>query len=113
MKEVGLSENLKSVGLFNFNPNSDSLVDHQLMAQMVWHIIEGINIQKSHPRERRMETFYVPVDDVHFAFKRDSFTGLWYFGDDDELKNLIPCSPTEYAQAKKGSLPARLMRDRY
>lgn len=112
MKEVGLSENLKSVGLFNFNPNSDSLVDHQLMAQMVWHIIEGINIQKSHPRERRMETFYVPVDDVHFAFKRDSFTGLWYFGDDDELKNLIPCSPAEYAQAKKGSLPARLMRDR-
>lgn len=112
MKEVGLSENLKSVGIFNFNPHSDSLLNQQLLAQMVWHLIEGINIQRSHPKERRMETFYVPVDDVHFAFKRDSFSGLWYFGDDEDVEKLIPCSPAEYAQAKRGTLPARLMRDR-
>ncbi len=112
MKEVGLSENLKSVGIFNFNPHSDSLLNQQLLALMVWHLIEGINIQRSHPKERRMETFYVPVDEVHHAFQRDSFTGLWYFGDDEDVEKLIPCSPAEYAQAKRGTLPLRLMRDR-
>ncbi len=111
MKEIGLSENLKSVGIFNFNGNSDYFLNHQLLAQMIWYLIEGINIQKSHPKERHFETFWVLIDDEQYAFKRDNFSGLFYFGDDEKVENLIPCSRMEYDEAKKGNLDRRFLKN--
>ena len=111
MKEIGLSENLKSVGIFNFNANSEALLNHQLLAQIIWHLIEGINIQKSHPVERLYETFWVLIDDDQFAFKRDTFTDLWYFGEDEKVANLFPCSRFEYEEAKRGVLNPRLIKN--
>jgi len=111
MKEIGLSENLKSVGIFNFNGNSDHFLNHQLLAQMIWYLIEGINIQKSHPKERHFETFWVLIDDEQYAFKRDNFSGLFYFGDDEKVENLIPCSRMEYDEAKKGNLDRRFLKN--
>ncbi|WP_294225777.1 formimidoylglutamase [uncultured Chryseobacterium sp.] len=108
MKEIGLSENLKSVGIFNYNIYSESQLNHQLLAQMIWYLIEGINIQRSHPKERHYEVFYVLVDDRQYAFKRDTFSNLWYFGDDENIENCIPCSRKDFDEAKKGWLNARL-----
>lgn len=110
MKEIGLSENLKSVGIFNFNAHSETFLNHQLLAQMIWHLIEGMNIQKSHPAERQYEMFWVMIDDEQFAFKRDSFSGLWYFGEDENVQNLIPCSRLEYEDAKRGMLDRRFLK---
>ncbi|MBW8358953.1 MAG: formimidoylglutamase [Weeksellaceae bacterium] len=109
-KEIGLSENLKSVGIFNFDPSGEDLMNHQLLAQMIWHLIEGINIQKSHPAERPLETFWVLIGEEQFAFKRDSFSGLWYFGNGEDTEKLVPCSVKEYEEATKGVLPERLNR---
>lgn len=108
MKEAGLSENLKSVGIFNYDSESDSILNQQLLAQMLWYLIEGINIRDSHPKEKNLETFWVLIDDREFAFRRDTFTDLWYFGEDEDLQNCLPCSREEYDQARKGSLPLRL-----
>ncbi len=110
MKETGLSENLKSVGIFNFNANSQEFLNHQLLAQMIWYLIEGINIQKSHPKERQYETFWIMIDDNSYAFKRDTFTNLWYFGEDEKPEHLIPCSRLEYEEAKKGFLDKRFLK---
>jgi len=108
MKEIGLSENLKSVGIFNYNIYSENQLNHQLLAQMIWYLIEGINIQRSHPKERHYEVFYVLVDDRQYTFKRDTFSNLWYFGDDDNIENCIPCSRKDFDEAKKGWLSTRL-----
>lgn len=110
MKEIGLSENLKSVGIFNYNIYSDHLLNHQLLAQMLWYLIEGINIQASHPKERHYETFYVLVDEEQYTFKRDTFSNLWYFGDDDNIENCLPCSRKDFDDAKKGFLNVRLLK---
>lgn len=107
MKEIGLSENLKSVGIFNYNIYSDNQLNHQLLAQMIWYLIEGINIQRSHPKERHYEIFYVLIDDKQYAFKRDTFSNLWYFGDDEDIENCIPCSRKDFDEAKKGWLSTR------
>lgn len=107
MKEIGLSENLKSVGIFNYNIYSENQLNHQLLAQMIWYLIEGINIQRSHPKERHYEIFYVLIDDRQYAFKRDTFSNLWYFGDDEDIENCIPCSRKDFDEAKKGWLSTR------
>lgn len=109
MKEIGLSENLKSVGVFNYNIFSENKQNHQLLAQMLWYLIEGINIQFSHPKERQYETFFVIIDDEQFTFKRDVFSNLWYFGDDAAIENCKPCSRIDFDEAKRGFLNPRLM----
>ncbi len=110
MKEIGLSEKLKSVGIFNYNIYSDSQLNHQLLAQMIWYLIEGINIQRSHPKEKSYETFYVLINDEKYAFKREVFSNLWYFGEDDNIDNCIPCSRSDFDEAKKGFLNSRFTR---
>lgn len=110
MKEVGLSERLKSVGIFNYNIYTDNQLNHQLLAQMIWYLIEGINIQKSHPKERQYETFYLLIDDEKYAFKRDTFRDLWYFGEDEDIENCIPCSRSDFEDSKKGFLNPRFTR---
>ncbi|WP_407405614.1 formimidoylglutamase [Chryseobacterium sp.] len=107
MKEIGLSENLKSVGIFNYNIYSDNQLNHQLLAQMLWYMIEGINIERTHPRERKYELFYVLIEDRQYAFKRDVFRNLWYFGDDEDTEKCVPCSRFDFEEAKRGWLSSR------
>ena len=109
MKEIGLSENLKTVGVFNFNADSENPLNHQLMAQMLWYLIEGINIQRTHPKERSYDTFVVLIDNRDFSFKRDTFSGLWYFAKGKDVKKWIPCSREDYENAKRGELNKRFL----
>lgn len=111
MKEIGLSQKLKSVGIFNYNANSNYFLNHQLLAQMIWHLIEGINIQKSHPVERLYETYWLMIDDEKYAFQRETFSNLWYFGDDEKDENLIPCSISDYESAKRGFMNPRFLKN--
>lgn len=110
MQEIGLGENLKSVGIFNFNFEAESILNHQLLAQMLWYLILGIDLEKSHPKERFYETFHVLVDGESYTFKRDSFKNLWYFGEDENIENCLPCTHLDYETAKKGFLEPRLFK---
>ena len=110
MKEIGLSQNLKAAGIFNANISSRNQLNHQLLAQMIWHLIEGINIQKSHPTEKAFETFWVMIGEDKFAFQRETFSDLWYFGTEENAGNLKPCAQTDYEMAKKGFINPRLLK---
>lgn len=111
MKEIGLSRNLKTVGVFNYNNQSDHFLNHQLLAQMIWHLIEGINIQSTHPKERSYEKFWVMTEDSKYAFQREVFSDLWYFGEDENEENLIPCSYSDYEAAKRGHVNPRFLKN--
>ena len=111
MKEIGLSQKLKSVGIFNFNANSEFFLNHQLLAQMIWHVIEGINIQKSHPTEKSFETYWLMIDNHKYAFQRETFSNLWYYGEEENDDLLIPCSLADYEAAKKGFINPRLLKN--
>lgn len=110
MKEIGLSERLKSVGIFNYDFENANMLNNQLLAQMIWYLIEGITIRFSHPKMKNFETFWLLIDEKEYAFKRDTFTNLWYFGSDENIENCLPCSPEDYQLAKKGVLSDRLMK---
>lgn len=109
MQDIGLSENLKSVGIFNFNADAKTILNHQLLAQMLWYLISGINIQHSHPKEKFFETYHILIDEENYTFKKDSFKNLWYFGADGDIENCIPCTFADYENAKRGILAQGLL----
>jgi arginase family enzyme len=109
MQEIGLGENLKSIGIFNFNFEAENNLNHQLLAQMIWYLILGIDLEKSHPKERFFETFHVMVKEENYIFKRDAFKNLWYFGENEKIDNCLPCSHLDYEAAKKGNLNERFL----
>ena len=110
MKEIGLSENLQSLGIFNLNLETTSILNHQLLAQMIWYFLEGLTIQNSHPKDKKTEIFYVLSDDEKFTFQKDTFSNLWYFGEDENIENCIPCSFNDYKNAKSGNINTRLQK---
>lgn len=110
MKEAGLSQNLKAAGIFNYRIHTRNRLNHQLMAQMIWHLIEGIMIQRTHPKERSYETFWVMVDEDRHAFHRETFSDLWYFGSGEDPAEYIACCAADYEAAKRGEINPRLLR---
>ncbi|MFB9121582.1 arginase [Bergeyella porcorum] len=110
MKEVGMSEKLKSVGIFNYNFDTKNLLNHQLLAQMIWYLIEGINIQKKNPKQHKFETYSLMIEGEVFVFRRDVFRNLWYFGGAEGTDEWLPCTFEDYNDAKRGVLNRRFLR---
>lgn len=110
MMEAGLSKKLKSVGIFNYNFETENPLNHQLLAQMLWYLIEGINIRRTHPKEEDYETFWVLIGEQEYAFQRETFSNLWYFGSDENAENWIPCSREDFEEARKGNLNRRFLK---
>ncbi|MBS1548550.1 MAG: arginase family protein [Bacteroidetes bacterium] len=108
MKEIGLSGQLKSVGIFNFNFYEKSYLNQQLLSQMLWYLLEGINIQMTHPKNNPLEQYVVVLGYQTYTFQRDVFKDLWYFGEGD-VAQCKPCSKEDYEQAKKGFLNQRFL----
>ncbi len=111
MKDIGLSENLKSVGIHNFNFAHAGYLERQLLAQMIWYLLEGLNIKRSHPKEKSFETFWVLNGDREYAFSRDTFSDLWYFGAEGQERPLMPCAQEDYLNAKRGILNPRFLKN--
>lgn len=107
MRDIGLAGNLKSLGIFNFNLASKNKLHYQLLAQMVWYFLEGLHIQRTHPKERNYETFMVMLGEGELTFKRDTFSNQWYFGKEEDIKQCIPCTQEDYENAKRGILNKR------
>ena len=109
-KEMGLGENIRTVGIFDLDLDSGNWQNHQLCAQMVWHFIEGVNIQRSHPKSRLYETYHVLNDLGQWTFHRDTFSSKWYFGQGEDSTQWIPCRYQDYTEAKAGFMPPGLLR---
>lgn len=110
MKEIGLGENLKSIGIFNYNFEAKNPLNHQLFAQMLWYLLEGINIQKTHPKKHHYETYFVMIETETYVFHKDVFRNLWYFGAGENEAQWVPCAWEDFNNAKKGFLNTRFLK---
>lgn len=110
MKEIGLGENLRSMGLFNLEFERENRLNFQLISQMIWYFLEGLSIRKSHPKEKQFETFWVLSESEEYAFHKEVFSSQWYFGKESEMEKNLPCSKTDYEKTKRGEWPERLVR---
>jgi len=121
VRYAGLSEKLSMIGFFEYNPRFDTRgITAQLIAQMIWYFIDGLN---SRPSEEPVEgddnfiRYLVKVDgaDEGIVFYRSKRTNRWWMeiGAKINLKpeyrrhNLIPCSQKDYATACENDIPDR------
>lgn len=111
-KYLGTSYAMSSVYISNYVEKYKHL-DHLLLSQMIWYLIDGKNNrpeQKSFEDLQYFEKFYVPTDIEDFIFYRQIDTNQWSIeikSKDDENKIIIPCSVKDYERALNGEIPVK------
>lgn len=115
---AGTSDELKLAGFFNLMPGKDtSSNSSNLMAQIVWHFIDGFSNRKPEDPTDDSEDFnqfMVDMSDISMTlvFFQSRITGRWWMeiSDYEERSNnmyIIPCDEDDYKNASHGEIPDR------
>lgn len=114
MRYAGLSDRLSVVGVF---PVSSSYRADELLAQMIWYILEGfcyrVNEYPFSTREACTK-FVVPIDEETLTFYKSTNSQRWWIEVPKGIKHnnyhqmtLLPCAESDYRLAQKGEIPNR------
>jgi arginase family enzyme len=116
---AGLSSNMRSFGIFNYDPEADR--DGQtahLSAQMVWYFVDGfLNRYPESPAENK-EDFLKFIANIRnnnyqIVFYKSKRTDRWWMEiplDEREFKgsaHIMPCSYNDYLMATREEIPER------
>lgn len=119
---AGLSDQLSSFGLYNYNPAFDfNNTGAMLCAQIIWYFIDGVyHREKDYPIANKDSYLkyivsYEGMEDM--IFYKSPKTSRWWMeakvpkiGNSRYTKQLmIPCSYDDYLQACNGDVPERLI----
>ena len=115
---AGISDVLSIAGFFNLIPEKDLTSNStNLMAQIVWHFIEGFyNRKPEDPLEdsEDFNQFMVDMSDISMTlvFFQSRVSGRWWM-DISDFENrkgemyIIPCDEDDYKKASQGDIPDR------
>lgn len=123
MRYAGLNENLKALGIFEYNPKRDVRDQSaKLIAQMIWCFAEAlVSRTKDLPRmsESNFMKYKVNLKDTHdIVFYKSNLTDRWWMevpypdGDNETYKKneLVPCTYEDYQSACAYEMPLRWWR---
>lgn len=116
---AGISDKLTSVGFYNYLPQNDgSGVSANLLAQLVWFFIEGVNLRKGDFPIGTKKTYlkYIVTNDEidqDINFYKSDKSGRWwmevpYPGTENARytrHHMVPCNYSDYEMAMNGDLP--------
>jgi arginase family enzyme len=115
---AGTSDCLQIAGFFNLVPERDlSSNSSNLMAQIVWHFIEGFHSRK--PEDPTDDTddfnhFIVDMADINISitFFQSRVSARWWMEISDfenrrGSKYIVPCDEDDYKKASQGDIPDR------
>lgn len=115
---AGLSDKVTSFGIYEYNSKLDvNAQTANLMAQMIWYFIEGVNSRvKDYPfsgKENYQKFTVLLEDDDPLIFYKSHKTGRWWIEinilSDNKYKRhaLIPCTYKDYTEATRQKIPDR------
>lgn len=116
---AGMNDKLSSAGFYEFNPSMDrGGQTAQLVAQMIWYLIDGIAWRKKDYPVRESDGFLkFRVTNENFdqeiIFFKSPKTDRWWmkvpYPPDKRLKferhHMVPCTYGDYQEAVEGELP--------
>jgi formiminoglutamase len=115
---AGLSDTLQVAGFFNLLHTKNNFSNSaNLMAQIVWHFLEGFfNRKPEDPSEDTEDFNHFVVDmseiNVNMVFFQSRVSGRWWlkvsedFGEKGQMY-LVPCEEDDYKKASSGDIPDR------
>lgn len=117
---AGISDKVSSFGIYEFNQKYDSKNQTaQLIAQMIWYFIEGVNYRAhDYPfgLKENYKKYIVPIEDQVLNFHKSNKSGRWWMeinlNNDNKYKRhaLIPCTYQDYVCATNQDIPDRWIR---
>ncbi|WP_026451378.1 formimidoylglutamase [Aequorivita capsosiphonis] len=121
---AGISNSVKSFGVFELSDSIESKSGAMLVAQIVWYFIEGFNFRvedDDFENERLFTSYKVPIDDEVLEFKKSNKTERWWIvlpflsNVNNKLKRrtLLPCTYGEYLGACDQEIPERWLKARH
>lgn len=118
---AGLSMKCSGIGFYGIRPGGNlEWTDHHLMAQAIWHFLEGVFLRKPESLDVYDHTymkFHVAMnmypDEINFY--RNMVSEKWWMAVPLESKSkkypfseyLVPCSEQDYENASMGNVPDR------
>lgn len=125
---AGLSDHVSSMGIYQYNPNLDSSQQPtaRLVAQMIWHFVEGVYARKydlPEIDERNFLKYIVNFKDLdhELTFLKSKKSSRWWMkipmanklnADNEQQDNYewLPCAYADYEMACREQIPDRWMR---
>ena len=115
---AGISDKVKSFGIYEFRNFAGEEISSLLIAQMVWYFVEGVNYRSGELVIRdsnHVMHYNVPVDDEILSFYKSGKTGRWWIeipfiaSGHNKLKRhtLLPCTYDDYERACNQEIPER------
>ncbi|MGY8913796.1 MAG: arginase, partial [Flavobacteriales bacterium] len=112
---AGISDKVSLFGLYEMENNVQSF---QLMSQIIWYFIEGVNFRiKESPYldNDSFTKFIVPTDDEDLIFYKSNLTERWWVEVPSILTShnksntpaLLPCTEKDYLEACNQNIPER------
>ena len=121
---AGISNKVKSFGVFELGDLVDSKSGVMLVAQILWYFIEGFNfrvVDEEFQNDRLFTSYKVPIEDEVLEFKKSNKTERWWIvlpflsNVNNKLKSqtLLPCTYGEYLGACNQEIPERWLKARH
>ncbi len=116
---AGISDQVQSFGIYEYFPSRDAQsVSAQLVAQMIWHFIEGFYSRKGEQpylmtRDYLIYTVELNAEGHKIDFVRSCKSDRWWMkvpiADAENARpyRLIPCTEAEYQEAVDQEIPDR------
>ena len=113
---AGLSNKVSSFGIYEYAPQFDRRnATAQLIAQMLWHFIEGFSLRRQeYPQIRREDLmkYHIPIDGKDMIFYKNKETERWWMQvelqrGENPKKHLIPCSYADYLETTRENIPEK------
>lgn len=115
---AGISDKLSSIGIYNYFPQYTTDKGDQLVAQLIWYFIEGVELRKgdfpvgTKKNYSKYHVFNEEVNSEILFYKSDKSSRWWMEvpypaqkGIKYERHHLVPCTYYDYEEAMKGVLP--------
>jgi len=116
---AGIGDHVKVAGFFNLIPRLDSSdLSCKLMAQIVWHFIEGFYCRIVEDPEKNVHDFnefIIDLEDLdmQITFYQSHKTNRWWmkiFNEYNDTDRLVPCTQEDYDMAARYEVPDRWWR---
>ena len=116
---AGMSNDLKSFGIYNVNPTHDlNNLTSQLAAQMLWYFIDGFGNRKvEYPTKESNDfmVYYTSIQDTYeITFYKNILSERWWMEvpypkdrSDNKGSFMVPCSYADYQIALSNEIPDR------